>query len=86
MGAWPLKDSGANRQIGETQRAILARAAAAASGQVIIGPDQNADWCAVKRLVQRGLMSRHVFGSGKFGTLSVYQITARGRAKLKEGS
>ena len=83
---WPLKDSGANRQIGETQRHILERAAASPSGQVIIEPASNADWCAAKRLTQRGLLERQAFGErrSQFGLLVVYRITDRGRAKLHE--
>lgn len=84
MSNWPKRNSGANRQIGETQRRILERAAGSPSGQVMISPEQNADWCAVKRLTQRGLMKRQTFGGKRFGVITLYRITDRGRAKLKE--
>lgn len=81
---WPKKNSGANRQIGETQRRILERAAASPSGQMVISPEQNADWCAAKRLTQRGLLNRQKFGAEAIGFIVIYEITERGRQKLKE--
>jgi hypothetical protein len=81
---WPKKDSGANRQIGERQISILRRAEWSPSGQVVINPKDNADWCAAKRLTQRGLLERQTFGGKRFGTVTLYCITERGRDKLKE--
>lgn len=80
---WPVKGSTANRRIGERQVAILRRAAWSSSGQVVINPKDNADWCAAKRLVARGLLERQVFGGKRFGIISLYRITDRGRVKLE---
>ena len=79
---WPKKDSGANRQIGERQLSILRRAAWTQSGQILINPKDNAEWCAAKRLTQRGLLERQTFGGKRFGTVTLYRITERGRKKL----
>lgn len=82
--SWPKRESGANRQIGERQIAIMRRAQDSPSGQVVIDPACNADWCAVKRLVQRGLMVRWTFGGKGVGRLTVYSLSERGRLKLQE--
>ena len=74
-------------QLGETQRALLERAAASVSGQVLIDPKRdNARWCAAKRMIRRGYMARYVFGGAGFGTLTVYAITDKGREKLRKGT
>jgi hypothetical protein len=83
---WPVKGSTANRRIGERQVAILRRAAWSQSGQVIINPKDNADWCAAKRLVARGLLERQAFGGKRFGTVVLYRITGRGETKLREAT
>jgi hypothetical protein len=58
---------------------VLARAAASPSGQLIIGSRNNAEWCAVKRLTQRGLFDRVTFGNETIGRMVIYQITDEGR-------
>ena len=85
MGAWPKYRSGIDRPVGETQVALLAEAADKDNGQVMADPQtQNARWCAMKRMVQRGLFERYAFGSEVIGVITVYQITDAGRAKLKK--
>jgi hypothetical protein len=79
---WPKKGSTANRQIGPRQVAILRRAARSESGQIMIDPKDNAQWCAAKRLTARGLLQRQVFGGKRFGVVTIYRITERGRSKL----
>lgn len=92
MSAWPAWHSGANRQVGGTQLELLIEATGKPSGQIMIDPSnagQNARWCAMKRMVQRGLFERHAFGAdtGLFGPRTViYTITDAGRQKLKEYS
>lgn len=82
---WPKKESGANRQIGPREVRVMTRAANSLSGQIIIVPkDDNASWCAAKRLVQRGLMARQRFGGEGIGWITVYALTERGREKLRE--
>lgn len=82
---WPKKDSGANRQIGPRETHVMLRARNSPSGQIIIMPkDDNASWCAAKRLVQRGLMTRQRFGDDAIGWITVYQLTQRGKQKLDE--
>lgn len=76
---WPAWHSGAKRQLGETQMRVLARAAASPSGQLIIGSRDNAEWCAIKRLTQRGLFDRVTFGNDAIGRIVIYQITEEGR-------
>lgn len=88
MSPWPKDHSGVNRQIGETQAELLDRAASSGNGQLMIDPRaQNAAWCAMKRMVRRGLFDRLEFGAdgGIFGRRTViYQITDAGRRKLGE--
>jgi hypothetical protein len=88
VSTWPAWHSGVNRQIGDTQLALLTRAAARPSGQIMLDPGrQNAQWCAMKRMVRRGLFDRHAFSAnaGPFGPRTViYTITDAGREKLKE--
>lgn len=72
------------RQIGERQASILRRAAASASGQVMVDWRDNAEVCALKRMTARGLLTKGTFGGGGIPTITVYRITDAGRAKLKE--
>lgn len=82
---WPKVETGANRQVGGTQERLLRRAVASPSGQVMIDPKrENAQWCAMKRLVRRGLFTRYEFGDAVLGTTVLYQITERGRNKIRE--
>lgn len=81
---WPQKESGANRQVGRTQLDLLRRAALAPNHQIIVMPSDNALWCAIKRLTQRGLFERQQFGSDVLGWTTVYRITDRGLAKYRE--
>lgn len=84
MTGWPKRNSGANRQIGPTQLALLRRLAASRNGQAIIDErSNNAEWCAAKRLERRGLLSKHVFGNPGIGRTVIYSLTEVGRAKLK---
>lgn len=86
MSPWPKYHSGAVRQIGETQLALLRRAAHSPSGQIILAgttATNNAQWCAMKRMVQRGLFRRDTFGGGSLGTTIIYTITDAGREALK---
>lgn len=76
---WPVWHSGVKRQLGPTQMRVLARAAASPSGQLIIGSRNNAEWCAIKRLTQRGLFDRLTFGNDAIGRMTIYQITDEGR-------
>jgi len=82
MGAWPKWHSGANRPIGCTQLALLAEAAGKSSGQLMLYGTRrdNARWCAMKRMVQRGLFDRYEF----YGGVIIYTITDAGRRKLAE--
>lgn len=80
---WPKRITGANRQIGESQVEVLMRAYRSPSGQIIIASSDNRLWCAAKRLKQRGLLDRFQFGTETTGYVTVYQITGRGRDKLK---
>lgn len=75
--------NGRRDHLGESQLAILRRAAHSPSGQVVITSVDNAAWCAVKRLVGRKLMERQIFGGQGIGTLTVYQITPAGQERLK---
>lgn len=84
VSTWPKKESGANRQIGPRETNVMLRAAGSPSGQIIIMSKDNASWCAAKRLVQRGLMARRRFGSDAIGWIAVYELTRRGREKLRE--
>ena len=85
MGAWPKYRSGIDRPVGETQIELLHLAADRPSGQVVIDPRRhNKQWCAMKRMVQRGLFERYTFGSEVIGVITVYEITDAGRAKLKK--
>jgi hypothetical protein len=88
MSTWPAWRSGANRQVGDTQLSLLAEAADKPSGQLMLNSRrQNAQWCAMKRMVQRGLFDRQTFGADAalFGRRTViYTITDAGRQKLKE--
>lgn len=85
MSPWPKYHSGANRQVGETQFALLKRAAESGSGQLMIDQaSNNREWCAMKRMVQRGLFDKHAFGDFIFGRTVIYTITDAGRAKLRE--
>jgi hypothetical protein len=81
---WPAWHSGAKRQLGETQMKVLARAVASPSGQLIIGSRDNAAWCAIKRLTQRGLFDRLTFGNDVIGRMTIYQITDYGRERFAE--
>lgn len=84
---WPGINTGANRQVGESQEQLLRRALASPSGQVMIDPKrENAAWCAMKRMVRRGLFERQEFGEkgALLGVTVIYQITDRGRDKIKE--
>lgn len=86
MSPWPQYRSGVTRQIGETQLALLRRAEHSKSGQVILAgttKTNNAQWCAMKRMVQRGLFDRQTFGSPTLGTTTIYTITDAGRKALK---
>lgn len=87
MTTWPQYRSGANRQVGDTQLELLAEAADKPSGQLMIDPGrQNRQWCAMKRMVQRGLFDRHRFGGdfAPLGSVVIYTITDAGRRKLNE--
>jgi hypothetical protein len=80
---WPKYRSGINRQIGETQEKLLRRLLDSSNGQIMIDPTtNNADWCAAKRLTQRGLMERKRFG-GVLGWTVIYEITDAGREKVR---
>lgn len=72
------------RQIGERQAVILRRAAASPAGQVMVDWRDNAEVCAVKRMAARGLLTKEQFGGGPIPTITVYEITDAGRAKLAE--
>lgn len=74
--------NGRRDHLGESQLKVLRKAAHSPSGQVVVTPEDNVAWCAVKRLVARKLMERQVFGSGKFGRLTVYRITEAGRTAM----
>lgn len=81
--AWPIKGSLANRQVGETQLAVMRRCAATKNNMIIVDPaGSNAEWCAVKRLTARGLMERKRFGGDDIGWVTTYGLTQRGIDKL----
>lgn len=87
MTTWPQWHSGANRQVGETQLSLLAEAAARPSGQLMLDAARdNARWCAMKRMVQRGLFNRQQIGSdfAPLGSVVIYTITDAGHKKLNE--
>lgn len=84
MSPWPQLRSGAERQVGDTQLDLLQRAAAG-TGQIILRTpvkQNNREWCAMKRMVQRGLFMRHTFGAGTRYAVTVHVITDAGRKKL----
>ena len=86
MSPWPQHHSGAVRQVGETQLELLRRASAATSGQIMLAgttKNNNAQWCAMKRMVQRGLFDRTTVGGKRFGTVTLYTITDAGREALR---
>ena len=86
MSPWPKYYSGAIRQVGGTQLELLRRAAHSPSGQIILAGTtkaNNAQWCAMKRMVQRGLFHANTFGSKKLGFMTVYTITGAGRDALR---
>jgi len=86
MSPWPKYRSGAIRQIGPTQLEMLRQAAHSPSGQIIlddISGKGNARWCAMKRMVRRGLFDRQEFGNAVIGTTVIYTITDNGRQALK---
>ena len=70
----------------ETQLDLLLRASTHGTGQIMIDPKtQNADWCAMKRMVKRGLFARQSFGNSRYlGYVVVYTITDAGQTKLQE--
>jgi hypothetical protein len=75
--------NGQRDHLGERQLAVLRRAGSSPAGQVIISSNDNADWCAAKRLIERGLLRRKVFGGQGFGKLTVYQLTDAGQEAVK---
>jgi hypothetical protein len=85
VSPWPLYRSGIVRQIGGTQFELLRRAAGTSSGQIMLAgtaKQDNAQWCALKRMVQRGLFDRYTFGGARFGKVTIYTITDAGRRAL----
>ena len=80
--AWPLRESGLDKEIGPTQLTLLR--SARDDGMVMLGAVRrdNARWCAAKRLAQRGLLRREQFGSPAIGWTTIYKITERGLEKL----
>lgn len=82
---WPGWRTGANRQVGATQFALLSAAAERESRQLMLDPArQNREWCAMKRMVRRGLFERLEFGNEVLGTTVIYEITDAGLRKLKQ--
>lgn len=66
------------RMLGETQLALLRRAAASNEKMIVVDWRNNVEVCAMKRLRKRGLMIKKTFGDAHIGFISVYTITRQG--------
>lgn len=65
-------------KVGPTQRDLLVSARVEPIMLKSIRQD-NTRWCAAKRLVKRGLLTRHTFGTLHIGYTTLYAPTERGR-------
>ncbi len=63
--------------VGARQAGLLIKARRAR--EIVLLNGENAERCAARRLVARGLMERYRFGSAATGWLTIYKLTARGR-------
>lgn len=66
-------------RVGPTQRDLLV----AARGEPLMLDRVSRDnrrWCSLKRLIKRGLISKHRFGALHLGFTTIYAATERGRS------
>ncbi len=63
--------------VGQRQAGLLIKARRAK--EIVLLNGENAERCAARRLVARGLLERYRFGSAATGWLTIYKLTARGR-------
>lgn len=74
------------RHTGPREHEVLTVAADTYPGVIMIDPkNDNARWCAAKRLVKRGMLDRITFGNSVLGSTVVYKITDAGFTAFERG-